>query len=68
MSAEELRQYCESLHSFNLTVTVRLKNSQDTVIGRITFVNTQQIHVTDEDNIVQEVPFAWVATVKTRSA
>jgi len=64
MSADEMRAHCQGLCNFNLRVELRLKNTAEVLHGRINSVEAERFSFRGEDNVVQEVRFAWVARVK----
>lgn len=64
MSFEEMREYCQSLSSFNLRVQVRLKNGRESMTGKIANVGTDRFELVGDDNVAQLLRFAWVANIK----
>lgn len=63
MSAEEMREYCQGLCSYNLKVEVRLKNGSEILVGRIASVQSECFQLLVE-GAVQELRFIWVARIK----
>ena len=61
---EEMREYCLSLCSFKLRVQIRLKNKRDVIVGKITDVYEERFQLLGDDNILQQVRYAWVAKIK----
>ena len=64
MSAEEMREYCKSLCSFKVRVEIRLKNGQDILVGRINDVEAERFQLVSENDVVQNLRYAWVARIK----
>ena len=64
MSAEEMREYCRSLCSYKVRVEVRLKNGQEILFGRINDVEAERFKLIGEDDVVQNLRYAWVARIK----
>lgn len=64
MSAEEMRQYCQSISPFGLRVQVRLKDGSDILLGKITTVGTDGFALLTDSNETMSLRFAWVARIK----
>jgi hypothetical protein len=63
MSAEEMREFCNRIRSFQLRVHVRLKNASEILVGRIAEVEDDRFLLQTEDE-VQTLRYAWVAGIK----
>ncbi|MEN9836213.1 MAG: hypothetical protein RL011_2406 [Pseudomonadota bacterium] len=64
MSAEEMRDYCNSLSSFKIRVQVRLKNGQEVMIGRIGKVDSDRFQLVSDSDVVHDLNYSWVARIK----
>lgn len=64
MSAEEMRQYCQSISPFGLRVNVRLKDGSEAVCGKITSVARDGFSLVTDSNEIMSIRFAWVARIK----
>lgn len=65
MSSEEMRDFCQSLCNFKIRAQVRLKNAQELLTGRITGVEAERFEFVGDDDVVQQLRFAWVARIKS---
>jgi hypothetical protein len=61
MSLEEMRSYCLSIKSYNLSVQVRLKDSE-ICTGKIGTIEDERFQLVTEDE-VRSVRFSWVARI-----
>ena len=64
MSAEEMRDYCSSLSSFQIKVQVRLKNGKEVMVGRIGKVEVDHFQLVSENDGIQDLNYSWVARIK----
>lgn len=64
MSAEEMRDYCNSLSSFKIRVQVRLKNGQEIMTGHIAKVDSDRFQLVSDTNDVHDLNYSWVARIK----
>ena len=65
MSSEEMRDFCQSLCNFNVLAQIRLKNGSELLLGRITGVEAERFEFVGEDEVVQQLRYAWVARIKS---
>ena len=63
MSAEEMRNFCQSIRPFDLRVQVRLKDRSETFFGKIINVERERFELETDDKVMKSVRFAWVARI-----
>jgi small nuclear ribonucleoprotein (snRNP)-like protein len=64
MSAEEMRQFCQSISPFGLRVEIRLKNGSDLVSGKITTVDRDSFSLMTDAQETMSLRYVWVARIK----
>jgi hypothetical protein len=65
MSAEEMRDLCLSLYNFGIRVEIRLRNGREIMHGKITSVAGDCFKFIDEENVEQQLNYAWIARIKS---
>ena len=63
MSAEEMRNFCQSIRPYELRVQVRLKDRSETFFGKITDVQGERFQIETDDKTVKSLRFSWVARI-----
>lgn len=64
MSAEEMRQFCQSISSYGLRVDIRLKDGSDIVSGKITTVGRDAFSLMTDAKEMMSLRYVWVARIK----
>jgi hypothetical protein len=63
MSQDEMRNFCESVRPYELTVTVRMKNGSETFVGKVRGVSQDRFQLQVNEVEEQSLRFAWVARI-----
>jgi len=64
MSTTEIREYCESVQSYQIKVKVRLKSEYEPRVGKVTGVDSKQFYLSiDREKEIITVPYVTVANI-----